>query len=443
MKLWDKGAAINKKIEEFTIGRDSELDLLLARYDILGSLAHIVMLESIGVLTKNELSLLRSELKVIYRQVEQDNFRIEEGIEDIHSQVEYMLTQKLGEAGKKIHSARSRNDQVLLDIKLFTRAKLLDITDSVAQLFNTLIDLSEKHKDVLMPGYTHLQVAMPSSFGLWFGAYAESFSDDLQLILAAFRITNQNPLGSAAGYGSSFPIDRQKTTDLLGFDNMNYNVVYAQMSRSKVERSVAFALGSVAATLSKLAYDICLYNSQNFEFVSLPEEFTTGSSIMPQKKNPDVFELIRAKCNKVQSLANEVIIITNNLPSGYFRDFQVIKESYLGSFDYLIDCINIAAFALKKLKVKEKLLEDEKYKYIFSVEELNREVLKGLPFREAYKIVGEKIKHNRLNPIKTLHHTHEGSIGNLCNGKIKDKFESIYSKFSRINIEKAERNLLK
>jgi len=443
MKLWDKGTDINKKIEEFTVGRDRELDLLLARYDVLGSLAHIAMLESIGLLSKDEHTALKTELREIYKKIEEGHFSIEAGIEDVHSQVEYLLTKNLGDSGKKIHSARSRNDQVLLDIKLFTRAKILVVANSVSYLFHTLIELSEKHKDFLMPGYTHLQIAMPSSFGLWFGAYAESLSDDLQLLLTAFKVTNQNPLGSAAGYGSSFPIDRQMTTDLLGFESMNYNVIYAQMGRGKVERLVAFALGSIAATLAKLAYDVCLFNSQNFGFIGLPDEFTTGSSIMPHKKNPDVFELIRAKSNKLQSLTNEVTFITNNLPSGYFRDYQIIKESFLESFDTLIDCIDMTNFVLQKITVKDKLLLDEKYKAIFSVEEVNREVQKGVPFRDAYKLVAEKMKNGIFNPDFEINHSHEGSIGNLCNQEISDKFETIFGQFNKSLIDEAEKALLK
>ena len=442
MKLWDKGSDINKKIEEFTIGQDRELDLMLARYDVLGSVAHITMLEKVGLLSKEELKSLKKELRSISDQISDGKFCIEKGIEDVHSQVEYMLTNKLGETGKKIHSARSRNDQILLDIKLFTRSKLFAVVDSMTHLFNTMIELSEKHRDFLMPGYTHLQIAMPSSFGLWFGAYAESLTDDLQLLLAAYKINNQNPLGSAAGYGSSFAIDRQMTTDLLGFDNLNYNVIYAQMGRGKVERIVSFALSSVASTLSKLAYDICLFNSQNFAFIELPVEFTTGSSIMPHKKNPDVFELIRAKCNKIQSLANEVTLITNNLPSGYFRDLQIIKESYLPAFDYLIECIDIAEYVLPKIKIKDNLLKDEKYKYIFSVEEINREVQNGIPFRDAYKLVADRIKKGSYKPELKINHTHEGSIGNLCNDHIKKKFITIADHFNISKIVDAEKKLL-
>ncbi|MBN1598406.1 MAG: argininosuccinate lyase [Bacteroidales bacterium] len=442
MKLWDKGIPINKRIENFTIGRDRELDLLLAKYDILGTIAHIIMLEKIELITGDELIRLRNELKAIYKQIEKGHFVIDEGIEDVHSQIEFLITQKVGEAGKKIHSARSRNDQVLLDIKLYSRAKLLDVADSVNRLFLTLIDLSEKHKDKLMPGYTHLQVAMPSSFGLWFGAYAESLSDDLHLLAAAYKIVNQNPLGSAAGYGSSFPIDRDLTTKLLGFDTMNYNVVYAQMGRGKTERAVTAALGLIASTISKLAYDACLFMNQNFGFVSLPDEFTTGSSIMPHKKNPDVFELIRAKCNKIQALANEMTLISNNLTSGYFRDYQILKEQYLESFDSLIDCMDIAKYALQKIRIKEDILENDLYKYVFSVEELNKEVLKGKPFREAYKLVGERIQKGDFSPDKKINHVHAGSIGNLCNNEIKKKFTSAFTFFNRGEIEKSEKELL-
>jgi argininosuccinate lyase len=442
VKLWGKGIELNKKIEEFTVGRDRELDLLFAKYDVLGSIAHIIMLQKVGLLSMDELSMIHKELIIIFNQIEKGDFIIENGIEDVHSQVEFLLTKRLGDIGKKIHSARSRNDQVLLDIKLFTRAKIHEIVASITNLFNTLTKLSEKHKNDLMPGYTHLQVAMPSSFGLWFGAYAESLADDLQVLLAAYKISNQNPLGSAAGYGSSFPIDRQLTTDLLGFDNMNYNVVYAQMTRGKTERIVAQALGTIAATLSKLSFDICLFLSQNFGFLSLSEEFTTGSSIMPHKKNPDVFELVRAKSNKIQAIANEVICITNNLPSGYFRDFQVIKESYIAIFDYLKSCIEITDFALSGLIIKQDLLLDEKYKYIFSVEELNKKVLSGIPFREAYQIVGESINNKTYSPSKDIKHTHSGSIDNLCTKEIEEKFEKIALNFNKDKIQAAERDLL-
>lgn len=442
MKLWDKGTDVNTAIEKFTVGRDRELDLLLAPYDVLGSLAHIAMLEKVDLLENADYKILRKELIKIFHEIETGNFIIEPGIEDVHSQVEHLLTQRLGEAGKKIHSARSRNDQVLLDIKLFSRAKTKELVESVSQLFEKLISLSEKHKDVLLPGYTHLQVAMPSSFGLWFGAYAESLTDDLQVLLAAYKLINQNPLGSAAGYGSSFPIDRQMTTELLGFEQLNYNVVYAQMGRGKVERNVAFAMGNIAATLSRMAYDLCLFMSQNFGFISLPDEFTTGSSIMPHKKNPDVFELLRAKCNKVQNLANELTLISNNLPSGYFRDMQIIKESYLESFDYLIDCVDIAAFISDKIKVNENILEKDIYSYLFSVEAVNKDVLAGVPFREAYKKIGQEIAKGNFNPEKKVKHTHQGSIGNLCNDKIEEKYNMILQQFGFEKAAEAEKNLL-
>lgn len=443
MKLWDKGTDINKAIEKFTVGRDRELDLLLAPFDVLGSLAHITMLESVGLLSADELVQLKETMALIYKDIEAGKFEIEEGIEDVHSQVELLLTRALGDVGKKIHSARSRNDQVLLDLKLFSRAKIAELAGSVRSLFGRLISLSNQYKDVLLPGYTHLQVAMPSSFGLWFGAYAESLSDDLQVLLSAYKIVNQNPLGSAAGYGSSFPIDRQLTTDLLGFDQMNYNVVYAQMGRGKVERNVAWALGNIASTISRMAYDLCIFMSQNFGFVSLPDEFTTGSSIMPHKKNPDVFELLRAKCNKVQALANELTMVSNNLPSGYFRDMQIIKESYLEAFDYLIDSIDVADFIVDKININENILDKDIYKYLFSVEEVNNEVLDGTPFRDAYKKIGQAINSGNFNPSKNVNHTHEGSIGNLCNAEITKKFEQVYDQFHFEKALKAELDLLK
>ncbi len=437
MKLWDKGLPVNKAIEKFTVGKDRELDLYLAPYDILGSMAHVKMLESIGLIEKAELPLLLAELRKLYMQAESGNFKIEEGIEDVHSQVEFMLTQNLGDLGKKIHSGRSRNDQVLLDLKLFTRKAIQEITESTAKLIDDLLERAEETKGILMPGYTHLQVAMPSSFGLWFSAYAEGLTDDLELLLAAFKIANQNPLGSAAGYGSSFPLDRQMTTDLLGFANMNYNVVYAQMGRGKVEKIVAFALSSIAATLSKLAFDVCLFMSQNFGFVSLPPEFTTGSSIMPHKKNPDVFELIRGKCNKLQAVPNQITLTVNNLPAGYFRDLQVVKEIYLPLFSELNDCIAITDLAVQELSVNPNILDDEKYDYIFSVEEVNKLVLNGLSFREAYKKVGEQIEKGEYNPEKKVEHSHHGSIGNLCLDKITAKKSQIVDKFNFNFIEKA------
>ena len=442
MKLWDKGIAINKIIEDFTVGNDLELDLYLAQYDIIGTIAHIKMLQSIDLLTKEELDILLKELINIHKQIITEDFEIDEGVEDVHSQVELLLTKSLGDVGKKIHSGRSRNDQVILDLKLYIRSEIQQIVHEINKLFNILIDQSNKYKDVLMPGYTHLQAAMPSSFGLWFGAYAEALIDDLLLLQTAYKISNQNPLGSAAGYGTSFPLNRKMTTELLGFDDLNYNVVYAQMGRGKTEKTVAFSISSLAGTISKMAYDICLYMSQNFNFISLPDELTTGSSIMPHKKNPDVFELIRAKCNKIQAMPNEITLIINNLPSGYFRDLQIVKESFLPVFNDISGCLNILTFAIKKLKINTEILDDEKYKYIFSVEELNKKVLKGTPFRDAYKQVGEEIANNTYQPEKKIHHTHEGSIGNLCNDKIKLKFEKILQEFPFKKVENKIKQLL-
>ena len=442
MKLWDKGTEINQLIEAFTIGRDTEMDYFLAEYDVVGSLAHIKMLESIGLLTASELETLSGELRKIYIEIKTGNFVIEVGSEDVHSQVELMLTRKLGDVGKKIHSGRSRNDQVLLDLKLFTRSEIKSVVEQTTELFEILIAQSEKYKQVLMPGYTHLQVAMPSSFGLWFGAYAESLTDDLLLLQAAYRIADQNPLGSAAGYGSSFPLNRQMTTDLLGFESMNYNVVYAQMGRGKVEKSVTFALASVAATLSRMAYDVCLFMSQNFNFVSLPDELTTGSSIMPHKKNPDVFELLRSHCNRIQSLPNQILLMTNNLPSGYFRDLQLIKEVFIPSFAELKSCLTIASFAISNIKVNEKIMEDNRYENIYSVEEVNTKVLQGVPFRDAYRQVGESINKGEFYPDKNVHHTHEGSIGNLCLDQIRKKMEEVVTSFNFIKAEKAFAQLI-
>ena len=425
-KLWEKNSSVNSEIERFTVGRDRELDLLLARYDILGSLAHSAMLPSIGMLTADEKENLHRELRDIYSTVEAGEFIIEEGIEDVHSQVELMLTERLGDTGKKIHSGRSRNDQVLVDLKLFTRHELQEICTAVKELFDSLIEQSEKHKDVLMPGYTHLQVAMPSSFGLWFGAYAESLTDDMLFLQAAYKMCNRNPLGSAAGYGSSFPLNRTMTTELLGFDSMNYNVVYAQMGRGKCERNVAFALASVAGTLAKLAYDACMFNSQNFGFVKLPVECTTGSSIMPHKKNPDVFELLRAKCNRMQALPTDIMMIINNLPSGYFRDLQIIKEVFLPAFADIKECIAMANYIIKRIEVKTDILDDTRYDAMFSVEEVNRLATEGMPFRDAYKKVGLDIEAGTFTPDKNVRHTHEGSIGNLCNEQIAALMHKIY-----------------
>lgn len=429
MKLWDKDIATDKLIEQFTVGKDRELDLLLARYDVLGSMAHIMMLESIGLLTAAERLELHRELIAIHGTIVRGRFIIEEGVEDVHSQVELLLTRKLGDIGKKIHSARSRNDQVLLDIKLFIRDALHRMVENVNSLFQLLILQSEKYKDWLIPGYTHLQVAMPSSFGLWFGAFAECLTDDVQILLAAYRIADQNPLGSAAGYGSSFPINRQLTTDLLGFENMHVNVINAQMSRGRTERITAYALSSLAGTLSKMAGDICLFASQNFGFLSLPEELTTGSSIMPHKKNPDVFELIRAKCNKIQALPNEIDHIWINLTSGYFRDMQIIKESFLPVFEELENCISMLAYAVARVAPAADILDDNKYQYIFSVEEVNKLVLEGMPFREAYKTVAKKIQEGNFHPAHAVLHTHEGSIGNLCNDRIARKLEILLQQF--------------
>jgi argininosuccinate lyase len=439
-KLWAKGIPIDEIIEQFTIGKDPQMDMFLAPFDVMGSIAHVKMLNAIQLINDNELLLLVAELINIFREIENGNFIIEAGVEDVHSQVELNLTRKLGDIGKKIHSGRSRNDQVLVDLKLYIRNELKDIVSLSNALFSVLVARSEENKDVLMPGYTHLQIAMPSSFGLWFGAYAESLTDDLQLMLAAWKIANQNPLGSAAGYGSSFPLNRQLTTDLLGFDNLNYNVIYAQMGRGKVEKNVAFAMSSIASTLSKLAYDVCLFMSQNFNFVSLPDNLTTGSSIMPHKKNPDVFELLRAHCNRLQSLPNEILLIINNLPVGYFRDMQLIKEVFIPAFNELKTCISIATYAISHLKVNHLILDDKKYDYIFSVEEVNRLVSEGMPFRDAYKHVGQKIAEGSFIPMKKIKHTHEGSIGNLFNNQIKSKMDMIVSNFnfSKIDIALAE-----
>ena len=428
-KLWEKNVQVDADIDRFTVGRDREMDLYLAPYDILGSIAHITMLESIGLLTRDEFDALTAELRSIYAVAEAGQFVIEDGVEDVHSQVELMLTRRLGDIGKKIHSGRSRNDQVLVDLKLFIRSALQQIVELTDRLFATLIAQSEKYKAVLMPGYTHLQVAMPSSFGLWFGAYAESLVDDLTVLQAAYRVSNRNPLGSAAGYGSSFPLNRSLTTQLLGFDSMNYNVVYAQMGRGKTERIVASALASIAATLSKLAFDACLFNSQNFGFIKLPDAYTTGSSIMPHKKNPDVFELTRAKCNKIQALPYQITLIANNLPSGYFRDLQIIKEVFLPSFDELKDCLHMVEQMMSRITVNEHILDDKRYDPIFSVEEVNRLTLEGTPFRDAYKQVGLRIEAGDFTPDKNLRHTHEGSIGNLCNEQIASLEKQIVESF--------------
>ena len=441
-KLWEKNVQVNEAIEKFTVGRDRELDIYLAKYDVLGSMAHITMLESIGLLKSNELALLLDELKKIYEQAENGHFTIEEGVEDVHSQVELMLTRRLGDIGKKIHSGRSRNDQVLVDLKLYTRAQIRSVAEHTDILFHELISQSNRYKNVLMPGYTHLQVAMPSSFGLWFGAYAESLADDMLILQAAYKMTNRNPLGSAAGYGSSFPLDRSLTTRLLGFDSMDYNVVYAQMGRGKTERNVAFAMAGIAGTLSKMAFDACLFNSQNFGFIKLPDECTTGSSIMPHKKNPDVFELLRAKCNKLQAMPQQIILIMNNLPSGYFRDLQLIKEVFLPSFQELEDCLQMAAYIINKMRVNEHILDDPRYDNMFSVEEVNRLAAAGTPFRDAYKQVGLAIEAGQFVPDKKIHHTHEGSIGNLCNDRIVELMEKTIQGFGFDRVTLAENKLL-
>jgi len=441
-KLWEKNTVVDAAIERFTIGRDQEMDLFLAKYDVLGSMAHITMLEHIGLLTKPELETLLVELKAIYASIEAGDFCIEAGVEDVHSQVELLLTRRLGDTGKKIHSGRSRNDQVLLDMKLFTRAAIKDIHDAVSDLINVLIEQSERYKDVLMPGYTHLQIAMPSSFGLWFGAYAESLVDDLLLLQAAYRMCNRNPLGSGAGYGSSFPLNRQMTSDLLGFDGLNYNVVYAQMGRGKMERNVAFALSSIASTLSRLAFDACMYTSQNFGFIKLPDAFTTGSSIMPHKKNPDVFELTRARCNKLQTLPYQINAVINNLPSGYFRDFQLLKEQFIPSFGELKDCLVMTNAIMSSMEINTHILDDKKYDHLFSVEVVNKLVLEGVPFRDAYKQVGIAIENGSFTPDTAINHTHEGSLGNLCNDAILDRKAAISASFGFERVESAESNLL-
>ena len=441
-KLWEKNIDVNPEIERFTVGKDRELDLFLAPYDVMGSLAHSAMLATIGMLTEEEKNSLHAELRNIYATIEKGEFVIEEGVEDVHSQVELMLTRKLGDTGKKIHSGRSRNDQVLLDLKLFTRKELQDVCEGVKELFDALIEQSNRHKDVLMPGYTHLQVAMPSSFGLWFGAYAESLADDMLFLQAAYKMCNRNPLGSAAGYGSSFPLNRTMTTELLGFDSMNYNVVYAQMGRGKCERNVAYSLATVAGTLAKMAFDACMFNSQNFGFVKLPAECTTGSSIMPHKKNPDVFELLRAKCNRLQALPTDIILIMNNLPCGYFRDLQIIKEIFLPAFADIKECIAMATYIIKRIEVNESILEDNRYDAMFSVEEVNRLAAEGMPFRDAYKKVGLDIEAGTFTPNKKINHTHEGSIGNLCNEQITALMESTYNAMNFSKSREAEKALL-
>ncbi len=442
MKLWQKDKDSLKSVEKFTIGNDREMDMHLARFDVLASLAHVHMLKSIGLLNKDELKSVAAELKAIYKQIADGKFSVEEGVEDIHSQVELELTRKLGDVGKKIHSGRSRNDQVMVDIKLYLRHEIEQIVNESRKLFDLLIAQSEKHKAHLLPGYTHMQLAMPSSFGLWFGAYAESLVDDLITLEAAYRVVNKNPLGSAAGYGSSFPLNRKMTTELLGFDDLNYNVVYTQMGRGKTERIVASAMSNVAATLSKLSADACLFLNQNFGFIGFPEEFTTGSSIMPHKKNPDVFELIRARCNQIMALPNEITLVTANLPSGYHRDFQLLKEMLFPAFGHLKECLAMMCLILSNISVKENILADEKYKYLFSVEEVNRLVLGGMPFRDAYKKVGLDINKGDFNPGTSVNHTHEGSMGNLCLPDVQRMMHDVLNRLNFASVHEVYDNLL-
>ncbi|MBQ8652830.1 MAG: argininosuccinate lyase [Alistipes sp.] len=424
-KLWDKGFDTNALVEDYTVGNDQELDMRLAKYDVQGSLAHIRMLETIGLLTAEELQVLVRGLEQIASEIEAGDFRIEPESEDIHSQVELLLTRRLGDVGKKIHSGRSRNDQVLVDLKLFLREELKEIATEIRALFDRLQELSEKHKEVLMPGYTHLQIAMPSSFGLWFGAYAETLVDDIRLVAAAYDIANQNPLGSAAGYGSSFPLNRTMTTELMGFETMHYNVVAAQMSRGKSERAAANAIAAVAATVGRMAMDLCLFMSQNFGFVKLPDSLTTGSSIMPHKKNPDVFEIMRGRCNRLQAVPNEMALMLTNLPVGYHREMQLLKDILFPATEELKRTLRIADFMLSNLSVNEQILEDEKYNYLFTVEDVNRLALEGVPFREAYRTVGMQVQRGEYQPTREVHHTHEGSIGNLCTAEIREKMEKV------------------
>lgn len=442
MKLWQKDKASLDAVEKFTVGKDREMDAFLAPFDVLGSMAHITMLQSIGLLEAGELTILKEELKKIYQDIQDGNFVLEDGVEDIHSQVELLLTRRLGEVGKKIHSGRSRNDQVLVDLKLFLRHELQTLVSSVKALFDLLQQKSEQYKDHLIPGYTHLQIAMPSSFGLWFGAYAESLVDDLTMLQGAYKVVNKNPLGSAAGYGSSFPLDREMTTRLLGFDALNYNVVYAQMGRGKTEKIVAFALAGIAATIAKMAMDACLFMNQNFGFISFPDELTTGSSIMPHKKNPDVWELIRSHGNKLQALPNEIAMMITNLPSGYHRDLQLLKENLFPAFQTLRDCIDMSRLMLENIRIKENILDDEKYQYLFSVEVVNNLVLQGTPFREAYKQVGMDIEHGTFSPSKEVKHTHAGSIGNLCTAQIAAQMDEVVKGFPFEAVEKAIAELL-
>ena len=443
-KLWDKGYDDDALIDKFTVGKDRELDLYLAQYDILGTMAHITMLSKVGLLPEEDLKKLLPVLAELHEDAVAGKFEIEPDVEDVHSQVELMLTRRLGDVGKKVHTGRSRNDQVLVDLKLYARAEIRKTVEKIQALFEVLQRKSEQYKDVLLPGYTHLQVAMPSSFGLWFGAYAESLTDDLRLMLAAWDITNQNPLGSAAGYGSSAPLDRTMTTRLLGFADLDYNVVYAQMGRGKTERAISFAYAAVAETVGRLAVDCCLYASQNFGFIHLPDSMTTGSSIMPHKKNPDVFELVRAHCNKIQGAPNDIRLITGNLPSGYFRDMQILKEVFIPIFQEMDDCLDIASYAVEKMEIVKDIMSDPKYQPAFSVEEVNRLVEEeNVPFRDAYKRVGLEIMAGNFSFHGELHHTHEGSIGNLCNDKIAYKLQDVISRFGFENVQKAENSLLK
>ncbi|RAJ83317.1 argininosuccinate lyase [Chitinophaga dinghuensis] len=442
MKLWQKDKTSLAAVEKFTVGKDREMDAFLAPFDVLGSMAHITMLESIGLLEAEELTVLKAELRKIYHEIQEGNFVLEADVEDIHSQVELLLTRRLGEVGKKIHSGRSRNDQVLVDLKLFLRHELQLVVEELKSLFDLLQQQSEHYKNHLIPGYTHLQIAMPSSFGLWFGAYAESLVDDLTMLQGAYRVVNKNPLGSAAGYGSSFPLDRELTTSLLGFDSLNYNVVYAQMGRGKTEKLVAFALAGIGATLAKMAMDACMFMNQNFGFISFPDELTTGSSIMPHKKNPDVWELIRSHGNKLQALPNEIAMMITNLPSGYHRDLQLLKENLFPAFQALKDCIQMSKLMLENIRIKENILDDEKYQYLFSVEVVNNLVLQGMPFREAYKKVGMDIEHGTFSPEKEVKHTHAGSIGNLCTAQIAAQMDQVLQGFPFENVDKALEKLL-
>lgn len=443
MKLWQKNYQVDQSIDTFTVGDDRELDLFMAKFDVLGSLAHTRMLEKVGLLSSDDLSTVQKGLKEIFAEIESGKFVIEPDEEDVHSQVETLLTNRLGDVGKRIHSGRSRNDQVLVDIKMFMRHELMRIVGSYQKLFDLLIELSNEHKDKLLPGYTHLQLAMPSSFGMWFGAYAEAITDDMEVLLAAYNSSNKNPLGSAAGYGSTFPLDREMTTELLGFETLNYNSVFAQMSRGKTERNVAFAIAAVASTLSKLAYDIVLFMNQNFGFVSFPDELTTGSSIMPHKKNPDVFELVRGKCNILQSLPTEIMMLTSNLPSGYHRDLQLTKDVIFPAFNKIVDCIEITCYMLSQIKVKDNLLSDEKYDVLFSVDAVNNLVVEGTPFRDAYKIVGGSIAKGEFKRPKQLKYTHLGSIGNLGNDHIEQLMDVKIKSFNFDKVNKALKDLVK